>query len=119
MKLSEFKFDLPNNLIALRPAENRDEARLMVVHKDSGKIEHKIFKDIVVCNDPDCPAVGVRNGQSLITGLKQATEHAEGKRDLKSKTVEDGKAEHQKHCRASQGFVCSCVNTPSRKDKFL
>jgi S-adenosylmethionine:tRNA ribosyltransferase-isomerase len=47
MKLSEFKFDLPNNLIALRPAENRDEARLMVVHKDTGKIEHKIFKDIV------------------------------------------------------------------------
>jgi len=47
MKLSEFKFELPNNLIALRPAENRDEARLMVVHKDSGKIEHKVFKDIV------------------------------------------------------------------------
>lgn len=47
MKLSEFKFELPNNLIALRPAENRDESRLMVIHKDSGKIEHKIFKDIV------------------------------------------------------------------------
>lgn len=47
MKLSEFKFDLPNNLIALRPAENRDESRLMVIHKDTGKIEHKIFKDIV------------------------------------------------------------------------
>ncbi|MFZ5999221.1 MAG: S-adenosylmethionine:tRNA ribosyltransferase-isomerase, partial [Bacteroidota bacterium] len=31
MKLSEFKFDLPNNLIALEPAENRDESRLMVV----------------------------------------------------------------------------------------
>ena len=47
MKLSEFKFDLPNNLIALRPAENRDEARLMVIHKDTGKIEHKVFKDVV------------------------------------------------------------------------
>ena len=47
MKLSEFKFDLPNNLIANRPAENRDESRLMVVHKDTGKIEHKIFKDVV------------------------------------------------------------------------
>ena len=47
MKLSEFKFGLPNNLIANRPAENRDESRLMVIHKDSGKIEHKIFKDIV------------------------------------------------------------------------
>ena len=47
MKLSEFKFDLPNNLIALEPAENRDEARLMVIHKDTGKIEHKVFKDVV------------------------------------------------------------------------
>jgi S-adenosylmethionine:tRNA ribosyltransferase-isomerase len=47
MKLSEFKFELPNNLIALDPSENRDESRLMVIHKDSGKIEHKVFKDIV------------------------------------------------------------------------
>lgn len=47
MKLSEFKFDLPNNLIALRPPANRDEARLMVIHRETGKIEHKIFKDLV------------------------------------------------------------------------
>lgn len=47
MKLSEFKFELPLNLIAMEPAENRDESRLMVVHRDSGKIEHKVFKDIV------------------------------------------------------------------------
>ncbi len=47
MKLSEFKFEIPNNLIALDPAENRDESRLMVLHKDTGKIEHKVFKDIV------------------------------------------------------------------------
>ena len=47
MKLSEFKFDLPSGLISLYPAENRDESRLMVIHKDSGKIEHKTFKDII------------------------------------------------------------------------
>ena len=47
MKLSEFKFELPQTLIAQRPAENRDESRLMVVHKETGKIEHKVFKDIV------------------------------------------------------------------------
>lgn len=47
MKLSEFKFDLPPGLLALYPAENRDESRLMVVHRDSGKIEHKLFKDVV------------------------------------------------------------------------
>lgn len=47
MKLSEFKFDLPNSLIASYPAENRDEARMMVIHREMGKIEHKSFKDIV------------------------------------------------------------------------
>jgi S-adenosylmethionine:tRNA ribosyltransferase-isomerase len=47
MKLSEFKFDLPAGSIALYPAENRDESRLMVIHRESGKIEHRVFKDIV------------------------------------------------------------------------
>lgn len=47
MKLSEFKFDLPAGLIAQYPAENRDEARMMVVHRETGEIEHKVFKDIL------------------------------------------------------------------------
>ena len=47
MKLSRFKFDLPSGLIAKYPLENRDESRLMVVHRDTGKIEHKMFKDFV------------------------------------------------------------------------
>jgi S-adenosylmethionine:tRNA ribosyltransferase-isomerase len=47
MKLSEFKFDLPANLLALYPAENRDEARMMVVNRKAKTIEHKIFKDII------------------------------------------------------------------------
>ena len=47
MKLSKFKFDLPEELLAERPAEERDESRLMVVHKDTGEIEHRIFKDVL------------------------------------------------------------------------
>ncbi|MGM0376220.1 MAG: tRNA preQ1(34) S-adenosylmethionine ribosyltransferase-isomerase QueA [Bacteroidota bacterium] len=47
MKLSRFKYKLPEELIALHPVPNRDESRLMVVHKDTGKIEHKVFKDII------------------------------------------------------------------------
>lgn len=47
MKLSEFDFELPEELIANYPVENRDESRLMVVHRDTGKIEHKMFKDII------------------------------------------------------------------------
>ncbi|MCC3156287.1 tRNA preQ1(34) S-adenosylmethionine ribosyltransferase-isomerase QueA [Hymenobacter sp. 15J16-1T3B] len=47
MKLSEFKFDLPESLVAQHPAKQRDESRLMVVHRDSGRIEHRTFKDII------------------------------------------------------------------------
>jgi len=47
MKLSQFKFTLPAELIAKYPVENRDESRLMVLHRSSGKIEHKTFKDIL------------------------------------------------------------------------
>jgi len=47
MKLSQYKYTLPEELIAKHPSENRDESRLMILHKDSGKIEHKTFKDII------------------------------------------------------------------------
>lgn len=47
MKLSEFSFELPSELIAEYPTENRDECRLMVVHRKTGKIEHKLFKDVL------------------------------------------------------------------------
>lgn len=47
MKLSHFKFKLPDELIAQHPAHHRDEARLMVLDRKTGKIEHKIFKDVL------------------------------------------------------------------------
>ncbi len=47
MKLSKFKYNLPEELIASHPAYNRDESRLMVINKKDGSIEHKVFKDIV------------------------------------------------------------------------
>lgn len=47
MKLSQFKFKLPEDLIAQHPAEHRDECRMMVVHRKTGEIEHKVFKDII------------------------------------------------------------------------
>lgn len=47
MKLSEFKFDLPQELIASHPARYRDESRLMVLHRDTQRIEHRMFKDIL------------------------------------------------------------------------
>ncbi len=47
MKLSNFNFNLPTELLAEFPAENRDESRLMVVNRKTGTIEHKFFKDLI------------------------------------------------------------------------
>ena len=47
MKLSQFKFKLPDNLIAQDPPFHRDECRLMVVDRHTGDIEHKMFKDLL------------------------------------------------------------------------
>jgi S-adenosylmethionine:tRNA ribosyltransferase-isomerase len=47
MKLSEFDFELPEELIAKHPVENRDESRMMVINRETGDIEHKLFKDVI------------------------------------------------------------------------
>ena len=47
MKLSQFDFDLPKDRIATHPTRWRDECKLMVLHKDTGEIEHRQFKDII------------------------------------------------------------------------
>jgi S-adenosylmethionine:tRNA ribosyltransferase-isomerase len=53
MKLSHFNFDLPDELLAEYPSENRDEARLMVLNRKDQTIEHKMFKDIIDYFDED------------------------------------------------------------------
>lgn len=54
MKLTQFKFDLPLNLIAQNPAKKREDSRLLVVHRKTGQIEHKHFRDIIeFFNDKD------------------------------------------------------------------
>jgi S-adenosylmethionine:tRNA ribosyltransferase-isomerase len=47
MKLSKFRYTLPDKLIALHPSENRDESRLLVLNRKTGEIEHKVFKDVL------------------------------------------------------------------------
>ena len=53
MKLSHFNFELPDELLAEYPAENRDESRLMVLNRKEQTIEHKMFKDIIEYFDED------------------------------------------------------------------
>jgi S-adenosylmethionine:tRNA ribosyltransferase-isomerase len=52
MKLSDFYYNLPKELIAQYPAQKRDESRLLVLRKDTGNIEHRIFKEIVEYLNP-------------------------------------------------------------------
>jgi len=47
MKLSKFRYTLPDKQIALYPSDNRDESRLMVLDRKTGKIEHKVFKEVI------------------------------------------------------------------------
>ena len=47
MKLSEFDTQMPKELIATEPSFHRDEARLMVLHRKTGEIEHKVFKEVL------------------------------------------------------------------------
>lgn len=54
-KLSQFDFDMPPELLAEHPEEHRDESKLMVIHKDTGEVEHRKFVDIVEYFDEgDC-----------------------------------------------------------------
>ncbi len=53
MKLSQFKFTLPEGLLATHPASQRDESRLMVIDRKKGTIEHKVFKDVLDYFDED------------------------------------------------------------------
>ncbi len=55
MNVSDFDYNLPEELIAQKPAEKRDSSRLMVVHRDTGKIEHRHFYDVLEYLNPgDC-----------------------------------------------------------------
>lgn len=55
MKVKDFYFDLPKELIAQHPLEKRDESKLMVLNKKNGEVEHKVFKDIIdYLNPGDC-----------------------------------------------------------------
>ena len=64
MKVSEFNYNLPEELIAQVPIEKRDESRLMILDRKSQKIEHKVFKDIIDFLEPgDCL---VRNNTKVI-----------------------------------------------------
>lgn len=79
MKVSDFNYNLPEELIAQVPLEKRDESRLMVLDREKQTIEHKVFKDIIDYLEPgDCL---VRNNTKVIPariyGRKETGAHVE------------------------------------------
>ena len=75
MDVSDFNYELPQELIAQVPIKKRDESRLMTLNKKTGEIEHKVFKDILDYLEPgDCL---VRNNTKVIParlyGVKEPT----------------------------------------------
>ena len=78
MKLSDFDFELPEELIAQHPTEKRDNSRLLVLHKNTGAIEHKHFYDIIDYLKPG--DVLVRNNSKVIPARLYGTKKDTGAR---------------------------------------
>ncbi|MEE0314556.1 MAG: tRNA preQ1(34) S-adenosylmethionine ribosyltransferase-isomerase QueA [Butyrivibrio crossotus] len=75
MDLKDFNYDLPEELIAQDPLEDRSSSRLMVLHKDTGRIEHKIFRDIIdYINPGDCLVINdTKVIPARLMGIKEDT----------------------------------------------
>ena len=75
MDLKDFNYDLPEELIAQDPLEDRSSSRLMVLHKDTGRIEHKIFRDIIDHLNPgDCLVINdTKVIPARLMGIKEDT----------------------------------------------
>lgn len=75
MKISDFDYELPEELIAQKPADKRDSSRLMVMHRDTGELEHKHFYDIIdYLKEGDC--LVLNNSKVLparLYGIKEGT----------------------------------------------
>lgn len=75
MQLKDFDYNLPKELIAQHPSEKRDECRLMVFDKETGEVQHKVFKDIInYLNPGDCLVLNdTRVIPARLIGVKEGT----------------------------------------------
>ena len=80
MKVSDFNYDLPRAMIASYPVEPRDSSRLLVLHRDTGAIEHRVFRDIVEYLRPD--DLLVLNNTRVIPARIEAVRPTGGKMEM-------------------------------------
>jgi len=76
MKLTQFKFDIPEELIAYHPTPDREESRLMVIDRKKGTIEHKVFRDVLdYFDEGDCLVLNdTKVFPARLIGRKEKTE---------------------------------------------
>lgn len=77
MKLSDFNYNLPEELIAQDPLEKRDNSRLMVLHRETGELEHKHFYDVIdYLNPGDCLVINnTKVIPARLMGVRRRPEH--------------------------------------------
>lgn len=76
MNVKDFDFELPQELIAQDPLEDRSGSKLLILDKDTGKTEHRIFRDIVSYLNPgDCLVINnTKVIPARLYGVKEGTE---------------------------------------------
>ncbi len=94
MRLSDFDFELPEELIAQHPTEKRDNSRLLILHKNTGEIEHRHFYDIIDYLKPG--DVLVRNNSKVIPARLYGTK-------------KDSGAKVEVLILKMQGDICECL----------
>ena len=87
MKVSDFNYELPEELIAQTPISKRDESRLMILDRKSKKIEHKIFKNIIDYLHPKCDPTDLFNFED--TEIIHMIFHVDGKLKSTSYIISD------------------------------
>ena len=80
MKLSQFEFELPEELISKYPSNHRDESRLMVVNRKEGKIEHKHIKEVIDYFE--------EGDVMMMNDTKDVNERMNGKKGKKGERIE-------------------------------
>ena len=82
MKTSDFNYELPQELIAQDPLEDRSSSRLMVLDKETGKVEHHVFKEIIdYLNPGDCLVINdTKVIPARLIGAKEETGKRPGRR---------------------------------------
>ena len=120
MKTTDFDYELPQELIAQTPMEPRDHSRLMVLHRDTGAIEHKHFYDIVDYLNPG-DALVINETKVIparLLGVKEDTGVPVEVLLLRRINATDWEALVRPGRRLKPGAVCSFGNGLKRKRKL-